>query len=87
MPAGPPACPPACRGAPDLTLYLSLSVLTGWHQARLADPALAVTLLLPDDNAIRQHLEQQVGNFSGSRTRRERGRVATSQQPSEPSIE
>ncbi|PSC67383.1 hypothetical protein C2E20_8949 [Micractinium conductrix] len=47
------------RGAPDLTLYLSLAVLTGYHEASLSSPDLAVTLLLPTDAAFRAFLQEQ----------------------------
>ncbi|KAL4421230.1 hypothetical protein ABPG75_010521 [Micractinium tetrahymenae] len=47
------------RGAPDLTLYLSLAVLTGFLQRQLSDPGLSATLLLPSDAALRAFLQQQ----------------------------
>ncbi|PRW32690.1 General transcription factor 3C polypeptide 5 [Chlorella sorokiniana] len=47
------------RSAPDLSLYLSLAVLTGWQHTYLANASLAATLLLPSDTAVRAFLQQQ----------------------------
>lgn len=49
----------SCRSAPDLSLYLSLAVLTGWQHTYLANASLAATLLLPSDTAVRAFLQQQ----------------------------
>lgn len=59
-------------GAPDLTLFLSLAVLTGWQAAHLANSSLAATLLVPNDDAIRAFLQDQagVGGTAGTRYRR-----------------
>lgn len=48
-----------CRSAPDLSLYLSLAILTGWQHTYLANASLAATLLLPTDAAVRAFLQQQ----------------------------
>ena len=49
----------SCRSAPDLSLYLSLAVLTGWQHTFLGNASLAATLLLPSDAAVRAFLQQQ----------------------------
>ena len=48
-----------CRSAPDLSLYLSLAILTGWQHTYLSNASLAATLLLPTDAAVRAFLQQQ----------------------------
>ena len=61
-----PGLAPPRRSAPDLSLYLSLAVLTGWQHAFLSNASLAATLLLPTDDALRAFLQQQAGGGGGA---------------------
>ena len=65
---------PPRRSGTDTALYLSLSLLTGWLQARLADPGLAGTLLLPTDTAWSAFLASQVRACVGRQGWREPSR-------------
>ena len=48
-----------CRASGDVDLFLSFAAIAGWL-GNLSDPQLAITLLMPTNDAINAFVAQQV---------------------------